>query len=68
LKLKEENNRKGIIVINKERLRDLEICRSLNMMQSGQFRSTVRRVGYVNGDTCFIRMNLTQKYDPENLI
>jgi hypothetical protein len=68
LKPEEENNSKGIIVMNKERPRNLEICRLFNMMQKELFRITVRWVGYVVGDTCFIRMSLTQKYDPENLL
>jgi len=56
------------MVKNKEGLRDLEICRSVNMMQVEQFRSTVLWVGYVVGEIYLIRMNVTQKNDPENLL
>jgi hypothetical protein len=49
------------MVKNKEGFRDLEICRSLNVMRTEQFRCTVIWVGYVVGEIYLIRMNLTQK-------
>jgi 3-deoxy-D-manno-octulosonic acid (KDO) 8-phosphate synthase len=39
------------MVRSKEELRDLEIFRSLNMMQTEQYRSTVLWAGYVVGET-----------------
>jgi len=56
------------MVKNKEGIRDLEICRSLNVTWTEQFMSTVIWVGYVVGEIYLIRMNLTQKNDPENLL
>jgi hypothetical protein len=53
------------MVKNEEGLRSLEICRSLNMTQ---FRSTVLWVGYVVGEIYLIRMNVTQRNDPEKLV
>jgi len=53
------------MVKNKEGLRDLEICKSLNMPQ---FRSTVLWVGHVIGEIYLIRMKVTQRNDPEKLV
>jgi hypothetical protein len=56
------------VVKNKEGLGNLEICTSLNMLQTEQFRGTVLWAGYVVGEIYLIRMNVTQKNDPENLL